>query len=197
MLVWLGLFAAIGVYAVRGVAWWPLVAVVVVSGNLIAPRQDSDRAEPLTMRRLNVLVAALVVLVSIALLPAWRPVDPRTGAPNGLLADAPPGLTAALRDVVAPGDRVLHPQRWGSWFEFAVPTALYTVDSRIELFPADVWMAFQATTNPNDLQKWLVEWGIDVTILDSDQVNLHHELRDSGWVVRMEDDDGTVWTHDE
>ena len=34
-LLWLGAFAAIGVVAQRGVAWWPFVAVAIVSGGLL------------------------------------------------------------------------------------------------------------------------------------------------------------------
>ncbi len=55
------------------------------------------------------------------------------------MTSAPSGITGALRDLVRPGDRIFNPQLWGSWFEFALPDASVAIDSRIELFPVDVW----------------------------------------------------------
>ena len=43
-----------------------------------------------------------------------------------------------------PGDRLFNPQPWGSWFEFAVPDLPVAIDSRIELFPAQVWDDYAA-----------------------------------------------------
>ena len=162
-LLWLAVFAAIGLYAERGIAWWPLAAVAAIAGTLIPAAADPTRVEPVLMRRLNVVVVGALVLAAVVLLPAWRPVDPRTGAPDGLLTDAPPALTEALRAVVRPGDHVFNPQPWGSWFEFAVPDARYAIDSRIELFPAEVWDQYEAVVAGVDgwqeqLDAWDVAW---------------------------------------
>ena len=93
-------------------------------------------------RRTGSLVATAIVAVLlvglVALLPVWRASDPLFG-PSGLLADAPAGITAAVRAAARPGDRIWNAQRWGSWLEFAVPDAPVAVDSRIELIPADAW----------------------------------------------------------
>ena len=72
---------------------------------------------------------------AIALLPVWRPIDPASARPQGVVGIAPPGITAALRDIAKPGDRLFNPQPWGSWFEFALPDLPVAIDSRIELFP--------------------------------------------------------------
>ena len=122
-LAWLAVFFVIGAYAERGVAWWPLAAMVAVVG-LLEPRAVTARSESTTIRRANALVAAVIVVAGIALLPVWRPIEPRTGVPAGVLADAPPGITEALRSAVTAGDRIFNPQRWGSWIEYAVPGAL-------------------------------------------------------------------------
>ena len=89
-LAWLGVFAAIGLYAQRGLAWWALAGAVAVIGLL--PR-SADAPEPVTtptLRRLNVVVAAVLVLAGIALLPMWRPTDAGTrgsgGRPDGRAA---------------------------------------------------------------------------------------------------------------
>ena len=99
-LAWLGVFATIGLYAQRGLAWWSLAGAVAVIDLLPRPRRRARaRRRPPTLRRLNVVVAAVLVLAGIALLPVWRPIDAGTGVPVGVLTDAPPGVTAALRDV--------------------------------------------------------------------------------------------------
>ena len=141
-LLWLATFFVIGVYAIRGVAWWPLAAVPAIAGTLLTePATDGgpdDRNRP-AIRALNALLVGLIVLAGVALLPVWRPIDPGLGAPVGVVGNAPPGITAALRDAIRPGDRVFNPQPWGSWFEFALPTLPVALDSRIELFPVEVW----------------------------------------------------------
>ena len=79
-LAWLGVFAAIGLYAQRGLAWWALAAAV--AGHRPAPATAPIAPEPATppmMRRLNVVVAARLVLAGVALLPIWRPSDPGRG----------------------------------------------------------------------------------------------------------------------
>ena len=108
-----------------------------------ASRRRTHRRRRLT-RRLNGFVAGVFLLAGIAALPVWRPVDPGTGAPVGVLRDAPPGVTTAVRAQVRPGARLFNPQPWGSWFEFAVPDLLVAIDSRIELFPAQVWDDYAA-----------------------------------------------------
>jgi hypothetical protein len=189
-LLWLGVFAAIGVVAQRGVAWWPFVAVATVSVGLIPslPRPIADES-----RRINAVVAGVVVLAVVALLPAWRPVDPRTGVPLAVLTDAPPGLTEAVRSVVRPGDRVLNPQRWGSWFEFAIPETLVAVDSRIEMFPADRWADFEKVGAAVDgWQELLATWGVNVAVVERSDQQLRDRLVVSGWSTTHEDSDGWV-----
>src|SRR4029079_4573019 len=122
-LAWLGVFFLIGVYAARGIAWWPLAAVTAVAARLADPARmaEPEREAPPLFRRLNAAIVVLFVVVGVALLPLWRPGDARTQAPSGILVYAPPGITAALRDLAKPGDRVFNPQEWGSWLEFALP----------------------------------------------------------------------------
>ena len=92
-LAWLGTFAAIGLYAQRGLAWWSLAAAVAVAGLLATRTRAVAAREPATprlMRQLNGVVAAAIILAAIALLPAWRPIDPGNGVPLAVLTDAPP-----------------------------------------------------------------------------------------------------------
>jgi hypothetical protein len=189
-LLWLAVFAAIGIVAQRGIAWWPFVAVAVVSRELavsgVRPSREGSR-------RINVTVAALVVIAVIALLPVWRPVDPRTKAPAAVLTDAPPGVTQALREIARPGDRVLNPQIWGSWFEFAVPEVLVAADSRIEIFPSTVWDELEAVgLGIGDWQDRLRRWEVSIVVAEADDVDFVGRLSTLGWRRIHADQDGVI-----
>jgi hypothetical protein len=192
LLAWVGVFFLVGVYAQRGVAWWPLAVVPVVAGLIPAPA-ERIRVEPTIARRLNAVVAAVLVVAAVALLPAWRPIDARTGTPAGLLSDAPPGITAALRDLVVPGDRIYNPQPWGSWFIYALPEATVAIDSRIETFPAETWDAYGGIASARDgWQDQLDAWAVTYVVLDEDQVGERGRFEGSGWRVLRGDADGLI-----
>jgi hypothetical protein len=147
---WLGGLTVLGVWTVRGAAWWPAGAVLVVAAALspgpeaaISETATSTRPMPRSLRIANAsLIAALGIGIVLAL-PWWRAPDPLTGR-AGILDYAPSGLAEALRAEASSGMRVFVPQTWGSWFEWAAPDAQYFVDSRLELFPADVWADYDA-----------------------------------------------------
>lgn len=194
-LVWLGVFFAIGAYAARGIAWWPLGAVAAIAGVLVTGEAGGrePRAGPPLMRRLNALVAGAIVVSGIALLPMWRSTDPALGAPAGVLANAPPGITAAVRGVARPGDRLLNPQVWGSWFEFALPDLPVAIDSRIELFPPGVWDDYDVIRSGG--VRWidrLNAWDPTVAVVPAREEGLLDRLTGIGWRVAFSDGDGSV-----
>jgi hypothetical protein len=146
------------------------------------------------MRRLNVVVAGSLVLAGVAMLPIWRPVDPATGAPVAALTDAPPGVTAALRDLTGPGDRVFNPQAWGSWFEFALPEVKVALDSRIEFFPVDVWDAYDTVvTGRAGWESRLASWGVTVVVAEDPDGPFAARLAAAGWERAYVDEDGAIF----
>ena len=170
--LWLAAIALLAVWAVRGLAWWPVGAVPVLALALAKPRAKgsavgsagASRASALRGGPLRLLVGVLAVAMVVAL-PWWRSPDALTGR-HGLLTYAPSELAAALRTTVVPGARVFVPQPWGSWFEWAVPDARYLVDARFELFPAEVWTANAAIARGGpDAAAALDAWQIDVVVL--------------------------------
>jgi hypothetical protein len=195
--IWLGLFFVIGVYAVRGIGWWAVGAVVPIAGLLasgIADRtRHPERPAPLAMRRINWALAVALVLAGIAFLPAWRPIDPGTLAPTGVVANAPSGITGALRDLAQPGDRLFNPQVWGSWFEFALPDVPVAIDSRIELFPPEVWDAYDLVLSGTDRAvTQLRDWGVTIAVLAAPDRRLLDRLDGDGWRTVYSDDDGWI-----
>ena len=95
--LFLAVLFAIGVWAVRGLAWWPFGAVFVVGGlpdALVSSVSDDQR--PTRPSRLPAVVAAVLVVLVVVALPWWRPADPITGR-TGILSYAPSGIAAELR----------------------------------------------------------------------------------------------------
>ena len=186
-MLWLAALFLLGAWTVRGLAWWPLGAAVVLAGTLptaVAP----SRPRP---NRINAFLVGVLGLALVVALPWWRPADPLTGR-AGLLSYAPSGLAIALRDQVHPGDRVFVPQTWGSWFEWAVPDASYFVDSRIELFPAGVWRDYGEVVGWTAAGRAVVErYGVHLMVVASGDPILPR-LRAAGWSTTYSDDDGVI-----
>jgi hypothetical protein len=197
-LAWLAVFAFIGAYAVRGAAWWPLGAVIAVAGLLVAAPPSESESDPRPARRerprpLNTVVVALLVIVSVGLLPVWRPVDARIGAPVGVVTDAPAGITAAIRDLARPGDRILNPQPWGSWFEYALPDNAVAIDSRIEVFPVEVWDDYERVRSGGE--GWLstiADWRVAIAVAGARETGFRDRLLAARWRDVYHDEDGTV-----
>jgi hypothetical protein len=192
--VWLIAFVAIGIYAVRGIAWWALAAVPPVALLLagITPAAPERPGTP-TTQRANALIVGLLVLVGIGLLPLWRPTDDGTGTPSGLLIDAPSGVTATLKQTVHAGARVFNPQPWGSWFEYAIPDALVGVDSRVEIFPASIWAAYDAVrAGTPGWEQVLAAWDVDLIAAEPDDGAFVGRLKAAGWSIVSADPSGSV-----
>lgn len=181
---------AIGVWAVRGLAWWPFVAVFVIAGLPDALASASRRAN-VRLTRLPMAIAAALVFLVVAALPWWRPADPVTGR-VGILSYAPSGIAAELRRIARPGTRVLAAQTWASFLEWAVPDALYFLDSRFELFPAGVWedgATIAAGGPPADAA--LKVRGVEVLVLPAGT-----SLDLTGWSAVYENADGVILVPD-
>jgi hypothetical protein len=212
--LWLLALFVLGAASGRGVVWWAIGAAVAVA-PLLAPRTGAagptvtDAAVPKAVsagpvpRRSSVLNGVFVLVLGAAPIVAGlallaRPGDPLTGPP-GLLADAPPGLTTAVRDAVRPGDRIFNAQRWGSWLEWSVPQALVFTDSRFEVVPESAWSDHLAISAGRfDWSAALDRIGADMIVAARDeQAGLLAALAadpSSGWRVVYADADGSVFT---
>lgn len=191
-LAWLGVFFVVGVYAQRGVAWWPIAAVTAIAGTFVTARPER-RTETLTMRRINAVVAGVLVLAGLLALPSGRTALPGSIVPADVVAPAPAALTASLRDLARPGDRVLNPQSWGSWLEYAVPDVLVAVDSRIELFGPGVWDTYESILAGRDgWQRALADWRVTHIVVEADATAFLDRLAAAGWEIVHEDEDGAL-----
>jgi hypothetical protein len=201
-------FGGLGVVTGRGLAWWAITSIVAVvalqPGLRLADvrlprgpvlRARTAREASLSEARrspLNALVVVVLAVAAVALLPVWRPLGP-AGVPVATLSHAPQGLAAELRSMVLRG-RAWVPQTWASWFEFAAPEVAVPVDSRIELFPGDLWAdAERVATGADGWQEILAGHFVAAIVVSADQHTLLAALTAAGWVKVYEDGDGSIW----
>jgi hypothetical protein len=112
-----------------------------------------------------------------------------------LLAEAPVGLAGTTAALPA-GSRVVVPQPWGSWFEFASPDTPVFVDPRIELYPAEVWNDYLTVRNAGTgWREILYRYDVEGVVADRRTWGpLIAELRDDpGWHLAYEDHEGMVF----
>lgn len=192
-LAWLGFFFFVGVYAIRGVAWWPIGAAMAVAPLIARAERPVPATASRAPRRLNLIIVGALVLAGLVLLPSWRATDPDLRAPDGVVGDAPPGITAVLRNLARPGDRLLNPQAWGSWFEFALPGLPVAIDSRIELFPATVWDELETVTSGSAGWEGILErWKPTIAVVEVADAPFADRLLAAGWSQAFADGDGRV-----
>jgi hypothetical protein len=96
---------------------------------------------------------------------------------------------------VHPGDRILNPQPWGSWFELAVPSATVAIDSRIEVFPPAVWNDYSSIASGGPgWEATLAHWAPTVAVVARSDTDLADRLTVAGWRKVFGDEDGLVLT---
>jgi hypothetical protein len=210
-------FGILGMITGRGLAWWALtapVAMVTLQPGLrlasvhvrgVPPlhARSAREASAIEGRRspLSAIVIALLGVVAVMLLPLWRPLG-QAGVPSGVLSHAPQGIAAELRVLAGPrlvlqaGPNVWAPQTWGSWLEFAVPKLRVAVDSRIELFPPELWSDVnQVATGAGDWRAILDRHAVDILVLTVEQEGRLGPLLEGtpDWLQAYENAEGTIW----
>lgn len=130
----LGVFAVLGMLQIRGVAWWAIVASVVVAGLV----RDNGRTRDPSRSPVNALIAGVLILFLVITMPIRGGLDPASGGP-AVLSYAPEHLVAAAREAVPSGSHAFVSQLHASWSEYSAPELPVAVDPRIELFPESIW----------------------------------------------------------
>lgn len=197
-ILWLAGLVLLSLMAARNVMWWAIGAAPVVAmllnGLEVRGRRVGDPAfdEPRGVG--YTAIAGLLLVLTVAVVPFYRPSDPLFG-PEGVVQQAPREVTATLIEVAGPGDRLLAEQRWGSWFEYALPDVPVMVDTRIELFDAAVWSDYLAVVGGRaDWAEILDGWGVTaVAVAAGDSDLVPFISADPEWELLHEDEEGVVF----
>lgn len=198
-LAWLAALFVVGVLAVRGVAWWaigaaPIVAVL-ISNLTIRGRELSDQSVDDRRAIGYTAIGGVLVVFALAALPFWRPIDALYG-PEGVLRDAPRGVTETLQANATADDRLYADQRWSSWFEMAVPGVPVMVDSRIELYDREVWGDYLHVASARaDWQQILDHWDVSLIATTAGEASQLLPFLDASeaWTLLHADAEGEVY----
>lgn len=188
-----GVFAAMSLLAIRGVAWWAIATPVLVAG--LIGRHETLIHRAASRPRLNLVFLAVLGLLPLVGLLAHRGTDPVSGGP-AMLSFAPEHLVSAVGDAVPAGSRVFVSQLHASWTEYSAPDLPVAVDSRIELFPDEVWDDyFTVSAGEEGWNGILDRDGVVALILHPEQAEgLLRVLPDHpGWTLLLQNDDGSAF----
>jgi hypothetical protein len=192
-LLHLGVFLGMALLATRNVLWWSLAAAPALCR--ILAEEPSRRRREMEPSLLNTSIAACLVLLAL-LFVSLSAESEGLRTPGQRVADAPVALTSELQQVLRPGERVFNAQRWGSWFELALPDHPVFVDSRIELFPTGVWNDYlNVSVAREGWQEILSRWNVRVLALHPVQQEdlIPAVARDPHWRRVYRDDDGSIF----
>ena len=193
-------FFALGAAALRSTVWWGLAAPPILAAWLAGPQPSAaqpsaeDGSAPADAHRVQALTAAASVVVLVAAFLVRSGTDPETGASRRLGADAPEVLVDATRRAVPAGSRLLVFQPFASWFEYSLPGDPVMVDSRIELFPDEVWRDYDTAIVADDRWRDVVEgWRVGAIVLPPGAVLADELHGDPDWRALVETDAGSVF----
>jgi hypothetical protein len=151
------IFSILGLKYIRGIIWFGIALAPVVSEHLAAVLSQSG-VQPVTVstpqtRRINRLFVFMLALLAALSLPWFKPYWPVVPDKAGLIAaETPVKATQILLDQNLNG-QVFHDMAFGSYMMWAAhPEYKVFVDSRIELYPPQVWDDY--FTISNALYNW-------------------------------------------
>lgn len=180
---WLSVFLIMALATQRAIVWWGLVAPPIVAASIVRPNKPRELGSPTVAR------AIIVLSIVVAILIPWMHV----GSSMDTLENAPRGLAAGLESVPSAASVFVH-QPWASWFELEAPDKLYFADTRIEIFPEEVWEDYLEVEFAGAGWKGVVDrWHIDVIVLERAAGLVPILREDPAWSVDYEDEDGVIF----
>jgi len=190
-------FGAFSLYSRRVSAWFGLAALPVFAWLLSGVWATPGRPR---LRRgfgiLNCILLGLALCVALASLPWFRPYLPLPAARRSFVmtAETPIQATQVLC-ALGPEARVFNEMGYGSYLTWACPQVRVFVDTRIELYPGEMWRDYLAISNAQfGWEEKLREYGVNALFLARDQQEtLIAAAKASGeWWVVYEDADTTL-----
>ena len=179
-------------YAARGIAWWPLgaVAAVVTLHEPVRSKCPGRGSGVPDGQCRNCRCASWLPGRGVARLASGR---------AGHRGSGRQAVVRAARDHRAlkpksPARRAyLQSAAMGIVVRVRRPEAPLAIDSRIELFPTQVWDDYVRVTAGSEGWDTIVNrWGVTIAVVTADNAGLHDRLVAAGWTEIYVDADGSV-----
>lgn len=185
-------FGYLSLKYIRGVIWFGLVMSPFVAEQIAAILHHFGVKSPpppsTTARQINAGFAAILGLLLMITLPMFKPLLPFTEEKAGLVGyETPIEATRYMMEHRLPG-RVFHGMAFGSYLIWAAqPDYPVFVDSRIELYPPQVWNEYVQIGNGEE--GWDVKlsaYGVNTLMLEpKNQAGLIRSAESSGEWLRV------------
>jgi hypothetical protein len=196
------LFGLLGLKYIRGIIWYGITMAPIVTYHLAAlMTQAGVKPAPkpnAQTRRLNMVFVGALTLLAFLSLPWFKAYWPVVPGKAGLIsAETPVAATQFMLDHQLP-PQVFHDMAFGSYLIWnAQPDYKVFVDSRIELFPIEIWDDYLAISN--GISGWEVkldEYGVATLMLEPvKQTGLINAAAESpNWVEVYRDDQAVIFT---
>ena len=193
------MFGALGLKTSRGSIWFGLIMTPILAEHLSAFLKPAPRLPPGHVQaRLNASLSALLLLAACATLPWFKERLPLPPLKAGLIsAETPVEATEFLLREHLPGP-LFHAQSFGSYLIWAAqPDYPVFVDSRIELYPLEVWQDYLAISSAScDWEERLAKYGIQTLMLSPvEQSGLVAAVQKAPqWQIKYADDRAVIVT---
>ena len=169
------LFGILGLKYIRGIIWFGIVMAPVVAEHLTALMDNAGvkpapKATTQTSRLNQIFVIALLTLAFMSL-PWFKQYWPVVPEKAGLIStETPIKATQYMLDHKLPA-QVFHDMAFGSYLMWAAqPKYKVFVDSRIELYPMNIWDDYLAiSAGQCDWEAKLAEYGISTLLLEPEK----------------------------
>jgi hypothetical protein len=148
-------FSILGLKTSRGIVWFGIVMAPIMIDHLSAivhqywkSKQNSTSGEG--SRTLNIIFAILIVGMGVLSLPWFKSILPLPAVKAGLISsETPVRATEFLLEEKLPKN-LFNAMSFGSYLIWAAyPEYQVFVDSRIDLFSAEIWMDYLNISNAN------------------------------------------------
>jgi hypothetical protein len=187
-------FFALGAMALRSTVWWALAAPPVVAGWLALPEPRSEATVTASSPRRTLAITAVSFVLLAAAFSVRAGTDAVTGAPKRLAADAPEVLVDATRRALPAESRLLVFQPFASWFEYSLSDDPVMVDSRIELFPGEVWQDYDTAIVAGEGWEAILDRNEIAGVILPPGAVLAREVRDdAAWTLEADGPAGSVF----
>lgn len=196
------LFGVLGLRYIRGIIWYGIAMAPVVAQHLAAILdqlgvQPSSTNTPAT-QRINRLLVGLLGVLAFFSLPWFKPFWPVVEEKKGLIAaETPIQATQFMLDQQLP-TQVFHDMTFGSYLMWAAqPHYAVFVDSRVELYPPQIWDDYFVLSNAlYDWEARLESYGINTLMLHPEnQARLIEAASASPrWVLRYQDQAAVIFS---
>ena len=193
-------FGLLGLKTSRGIVWFGMVMAPILAEHISyivkgLQKENRELTSSEGSRFLNIIFCIVLIIMGVITLPWFKSRLPFPQAKAGLIStETPVQATQVLLEENPPG-QIFNAISFGSYLIWAAyPQYQVFVDSRIELFPENVWIDYLNISNAlGDWEARLKDYGVNTLMLSPvEQPELVAAVQESGEWNLLYNDNSTL-----